>query len=156
MIFSQIPRCSALFFRIQHALWKLQIEGQLQNIYKTRQGASLITSQCIPLHYIMSITAMSNVSWSTMSNSTQSHSNTTLASMSSVGGLPPVPNPIGGPPNDEVIGPIAALKQLAASLAMHSSGSCCCKRCGGRCCRYQQHSCHYCCPTPQDVSSACF
>jgi hypothetical protein len=59
---------------------------------------------------------MSNVSWSTMSNSTQSHSNTTSASMSSVGGLPPVPNPIGGPPNDEAIGPIVALKQHAATL----------------------------------------
>jgi hypothetical protein len=36
--------------------------------------------------------------------------------MSSVGGLPPVPNPIGGPPKDEAIGPIAALEQRAATL----------------------------------------
>jgi hypothetical protein len=64
----------------------------------------------------MSNTAMSNVSWSTMLNSTQSRSNTTLASMLSVGSLPPVPNSIGGPPNDEAIGPIAALKQCAATL----------------------------------------
>ncbi len=59
---------------------------------------------------------MSNVSQSTMSNSTQSRSNTTLPSMSSVGGLPPDPNLIGGPPNNEAIGPIAALKQHAATL----------------------------------------
>jgi hypothetical protein len=67
---------------------------------------------------------MSNVFRSTMSNSTQSHSNTTLASMSSVGGLPPDPNPIGGPPNDEAIGPIAALKQRAATLLQraHQAG----------------------------------
>jgi hypothetical protein len=64
----------------------------------------------------VSNTAMSNVSWSTMPNSTQSHSNTTLASMLSVGGLPPVPNPIGGPPNNEAIGPIEALKQRVATL----------------------------------------
>jgi hypothetical protein len=64
----------------------------------------------------VSNTAMSNVSWSTMSNSTQAHSNTTSASMSSVGGLPPVPNPIGGPPNNEAVGPIAALEQCAATL----------------------------------------
>jgi hypothetical protein len=67
------------------------------------------------IHQVLN-TAMSNVSWSTMSNSTQSHSNTTLASMLSVGGLPPVPNPIGGPPNNEAIGPIAALEQCAATL----------------------------------------
>ncbi len=36
--------------------------------------------------------------------------------MSSVGSLPTVPNPIGGPPNNEAIGPIAALKQCAATL----------------------------------------
>jgi hypothetical protein len=36
--------------------------------------------------------------------------------MSSAGVLPPVPNPIGGPPNDEAIGRIAALKQRAATL----------------------------------------
>jgi hypothetical protein len=36
--------------------------------------------------------------------------------MLSVGGLPPVPNPIGGPPNDEAIGPIVALVQRAATL----------------------------------------
>jgi hypothetical protein len=36
--------------------------------------------------------------------------------MWSVGGLPPVPNPIGGPLNDEAIGPIAALEQRAATL----------------------------------------
>ncbi len=59
---------------------------------------------------------MSNISWSTMSNITQSRSNTTLASMLSVGGLPPVLNPIGGPPNDGAIGPIAALQQCAATL----------------------------------------
>jgi hypothetical protein len=116
MIFSQIPRRSALFCGIQHALWKLQIEGQLQNTYKMHQGASLITSQCIPLYYIMLNNAMSNVLWPTMSNSIQSRSNTTLASMSSVGGLPSVPNPIGGPPNDEAIGPIEALKQRASTL----------------------------------------
>jgi hypothetical protein len=116
MIFPQIPHPSALFCGIQHALWKLHIECQLQNIYKMRQGASLITSQCIPLHYIMLNTAMSNVSWSTMSNSTQSRSNTTSASMLSVGGLPPVPYSIGGPPINEAIGPIAALKQREATL----------------------------------------
>jgi hypothetical protein len=33
-----------------------------------------------------------------------------------VRGLPPVPNPIGGPPNNEAIGPIAALEQRAATL----------------------------------------
>ncbi len=69
MIFPQLPRRSALFCGIQQALWKLQIEGQLQNIYKTCQGASLITSKCMPsfshIHQV-SNTAMSNVSWSTM------------------------------------------------------------------------------------------
>jgi hypothetical protein len=60
---------------------------------------------------------MSNVSWSTMmSNSTQSCSNTTSASMSSAGGVPPVPNPIGGPPSDGAIGPISPLEQRAATL----------------------------------------
>jgi hypothetical protein len=63
---------------------------------------------------------MSKVSWSTMSNSTQSRSITTLASMSSDDGLPPVPNPIGEPPNDEVIGPIAALEQCAATLSQRA------------------------------------
>ena len=119
MIFPQLPHHSALFCGIQQALWKLQIESQLQNIYKTCQGASLITSKCMPsfshIHQV-SNTAMSNVSWSTMSNSTQSRSNTTLASMLSVGSLPPVPNPIGGPPNNEAIGPIAALEQCAPTL----------------------------------------
>jgi hypothetical protein len=65
----------------------------------------------------VSNTAMSNVSWSTMmSNSTQSRSNTTSASMSSAGGVPPVPNPIGGPLSNGAVGPIAALKQRAATL----------------------------------------
>jgi hypothetical protein len=36
--------------------------------------------------------------------------------MSSAGGVPPVPNPIGGSPSDRVIGPIAALEQRAATL----------------------------------------
>jgi hypothetical protein len=119
MIFPQIPHCSALFCGIQQALWKLQIEGQLQNIYKTCQGASLITSQCMHLfsHIHQVSNTMSNVSWSTMmSNSTQSHSNTTSASMLSAGGVPPVPNPIGGSPSNGAIGPIAALEQCAATL----------------------------------------
>jgi hypothetical protein len=64
----------------------------------------------------VSNTAMSNVSWSTMmSNSTQSRSNTTSTSMLSTGGVPPVSNPIGGPPSDGAIGPIAALEQRAAT-----------------------------------------
>ncbi len=62
-------------------------------------------------------TAKSTISWSTMMwNSTQSRSNTTLASMSAAGGVPPVPNPIRGPPSDAVIGPIATLEQRAATL----------------------------------------
>ncbi len=121
MIFLQLPCRSALFHRIQQALWKLQIEGQLQNIYKTCQGASLITSQRMrSFSHInqVSNTAMSNVSWSTMmSNSTQSRSNTTSASMLSAGGVPPVPNPIGGTPSNGAIGPIAALEQCAATLS---------------------------------------
>ncbi len=36
--------------------------------------------------------------------------------MSSIGGVPPVPNPIGGPPNNEAIGPIVALEQHVATL----------------------------------------
>jgi hypothetical protein len=39
-----------------------------------------------------------------------------LASMLSVGGLPPVPNPIEGPPNNEAIGSIVALEQRAVTL----------------------------------------
>ncbi len=35
IIFLQLPHRSALFCGLQLALWKLQIEGQLQNIYKT-------------------------------------------------------------------------------------------------------------------------
>jgi hypothetical protein len=62
-------------------------------------------------------TAMSTVSWYTMMlHSTQSHSNTTSTSMSSAGGVPPVPNPIEGSPGDGAIGPIAALEQHAATL----------------------------------------
>jgi hypothetical protein len=30
--------------------------------------------------------------------------------------VPPVPNPVGGPPSNRAIGPIAALKQHAATL----------------------------------------
>ncbi len=41
--------------------------------------------------------------------------------MSSVCGLPPVPNPIGGPPNNEAIGPIAALEQRAATALLQSA-----------------------------------
>jgi hypothetical protein len=70
------------------------------------------------IHQVSNI-AMSNVSWSTMmSNSTQSCSNTTSASMLSAaaGSVPPVPNPIGGPPSNGAIGPIAALRQRAATL----------------------------------------
>jgi hypothetical protein len=60
---------------------------------------------------------MSTVSWSTMMlHSTQSRSNTTSTSISSAGGVPPVPNPIGGSSGDGAIGPIAALKQCAATL----------------------------------------
>jgi hypothetical protein len=60
---------------------------------------------------------MSTVSWATMmSNSTQSRSNTTSTSMSSAGGVPPVPNLIGGSPGDGAIGPKAALEQRAATL----------------------------------------
>ncbi len=36
--------------------------------------------------------------------------------MLSAGGVPPVPNPIGAPPSDGAIGPIAALEQRAATL----------------------------------------
>ncbi len=36
--------------------------------------------------------------------------------MLSAGGVPPVPNPIGGSPGNGAIGPIAALKQRAATL----------------------------------------
>ncbi len=120
MIFPQLPHHSALFCGIQQALWKLQIESQLQNIYKTCQEASLITSQCMRsfsnIHQVLN-TTMTNVSWSTMmSNSTQSRFNTTSASMSSAGSVPPVPNPIGGPPSNGAIGPIAALEQHAATL----------------------------------------
>jgi hypothetical protein len=65
----------------------------------------------------VSNTAMSNVFWSTMmSNSSQSHSNTISTSMLSAGGVPPVPNPIRGPPSNGAIGPIAALEQCAAAL----------------------------------------
>ncbi len=120
MIFPQLPHRGALFRGIQQALWKLQIEGQLQNICKTCRRAYLITSQCMRsishIHQV-SNTAMSNISWSTMmTNSTQSRSNTTSASMLSAGGVPMVPNPIGGPPSDKPIGPLAALKQCAATL----------------------------------------
>ncbi len=62
-------------------------------------------------------TAMSNVSWSTMS--TYSHSNTNSASTSSSGGgVPPIPNPIRGHPIEggASLGPIAALEQSAAML----------------------------------------
>jgi hypothetical protein len=45
MIFPQLPRCCALFPGIQHALCKLQISVQPQNIYKRCQGASFLTSQ---------------------------------------------------------------------------------------------------------------
>ncbi len=62
-------------------------------------------------------TAMSTVSWATMMlNSTQSCSNTTSTSMLSAGGVPPVPNPIGGSPGKGAIGPIAALEQRVATL----------------------------------------
>ncbi len=40
--------------------------------------------------------------------------------MSSAGGVPPVPNPIGGPPSNRAIGPIVALKQRAATLLQHA------------------------------------
>ncbi len=52
-----------------------------------------------------------------MSNSTQSCSNTTSTSISSAGGVLPVPDPIGGSPGDGAIGPIAALKQRVATLS---------------------------------------
>jgi hypothetical protein len=60
---------------------------------------------------------MSNVSWSTMS--THSRSNTNSASTSSSGGVPPIPNPIGGPPIEggAPLGPIVALEQSAAFLS---------------------------------------
>ncbi len=62
-------------------------------------------------------TAMFTISWATMmSNSTQSCSNTISTSMSSAGGVPPVPNPIGGSPGNRAIGPIAALEQRVATL----------------------------------------
>ncbi len=68
--------------------------------------------------YVHFPTNMSTISWSTMmSNSTQSRSNTTSASMSSAGSVPSVPNPIGGSPGDRAIGPIAALEQHAATLS---------------------------------------
>jgi hypothetical protein len=58
-----------------------------------------------------------------MSNSTQSRSNTTTsATTSSAGGNPPVPSPIGGPANDAAaIGPVAALRQQAATLQCHTN-----------------------------------
>ncbi len=40
--------------------------------------------------------------------------------MLSAGGVPPVPNPIGGLPSDRAIGPIVALKQHAATLSQHA------------------------------------
>ncbi len=40
--------------------------------------------------------------------------------MSSAGGVPPVPNPIGGSPGDGAIGPIAALEQCAATLSQRA------------------------------------
>jgi hypothetical protein len=101
--------------------------------FATFQGSGIRASECMHIHFTacahvrsfshihqVSNTAMSNVSWSTMSNSTQSSYNTTSASMLSVGGLPPVPNPVGGPPNNEAIGPIAALKQCATTLLQHA------------------------------------
>jgi hypothetical protein len=36
------------------------------------------------------------------------------------GGVPPVPNPIGGSPGNRAIGPIAALEQHAANLLQHA------------------------------------
>jgi hypothetical protein len=63
-------------------------------------------------------TAMSKVFWSTMF--THSCSNTNSAStLSSGGGVPPIPNPIGGRPikGGELLGPIAALEQSAAILS---------------------------------------
>jgi hypothetical protein len=161
MIFPQLPRRIALFCGTQQALWRLQIEGQLPNIYKTCQGASLITSQCMRsfshIHQV-SNTTMSNVSWSTMMlNSTQSCSNTTSASMSSAGGVPPVPNPIEGPPRDGAIGPTAALEQHAATLSQCAIQIASVARdAAADAADNKQCSCHYCCPTPQDVFSACF
>jgi hypothetical protein len=67
-------------------------------------------------------TAMSTASWSTMMlHSTQSHPNTTSTSMSSAGGVPPVPNPIGGSPSNRAIGPIAALEQCASTLSQRAN-----------------------------------
>ncbi len=51
-----------------------------------------------------------------MLNSTQSHSNTTSASMSSADMVLSVPNPIRESPRDGVVGPISALEQCAATL----------------------------------------
>jgi hypothetical protein len=181
MIFPQIPHGSALFCGIQHALWKLQIEGQLQNIYKMHQGAlsSLLSAfHCVTswrntMHPCLNfchhtsrqvlfcsfilpcmhsffchfsrqqregkqVHAHSFCCMCTCAfifphspsvehchvqrflihhvEQYQSRSNTTSASMLSVGGLPPVPNPIGGPPNNEAVGPIAAIEQCAATL----------------------------------------
>ncbi len=60
---------------------------------------------------------MSTISSSTViSNSTQSHSNTTSPLMSSAGMVLSVPNPIRESPRDGVVGPIAALEQRAATL----------------------------------------
>ncbi len=164
MIFLQLPRRIALFCGTQQALWKLQIEGQLQNIYKTCQGASCSTSQCMRsfshIHQVLNTTigTMSNVSWSTMMlNSTQSCSNTTSALMSSAGGVPPVPNPIGGPPSDGAIGPIAALEQCTATLLQCAIQIASVARdAAADAADTKQRSCHYCCPTPQYVFSVCF
>jgi hypothetical protein len=66
-------------------------------------------------------THMSTISLSTMmSNSTQSHSNTTSALMLSAGMVLSVPNPIRESPRDGVIGPIAALEQRAATLSQRA------------------------------------
>jgi hypothetical protein len=72
-------------------------------------------SQAEPVKTIK--TAMSNVSWSTMS--THSRSNTNSASTSSSGGVPPISNPIGGRPikGGAPLGPIAAFEKSAAILS---------------------------------------
>ncbi len=63
-------------------------------------------------------TDMSTISSSTMmSNSTQSYSNTTSASMLSAGMVLSVPNPIRESPRDGVVGPIAAPEQGAPTLS---------------------------------------
>jgi hypothetical protein len=125
--------------------------------FATFQGSGVRASEHTHIHFavcaqvhsfphiyqVLNTAMMSNVSWSTMSNSTQSRSNTILASILSVGILPPVPNPIGGPPNDEAVGPIAALEQHAATLLQCAHQAAVVAR--DVAADATEISCHYCC-----------